>query len=180
MQIDARDHFEAIVVPSIEAYEEAEASLSRAINEDTPYLEKELARYSALRLGGAAALYLHHFADIVANRGLPPLPEFNGNVRAALEHLAQTSRTNFGTSDVELLGDIADATKHSVLTRRLPREVEEAGQVLTIARGFGDGPYGEGKYGGVDEVWVLARSGRRPLSKILRSVQEAWVAAMQG
>jgi hypothetical protein len=79
-----------------------------------------------------------------------------------------------GADDLALLGDVADALKHAVLTQWLPREVEEAGQVLAAGRGYGTGRYGEGKYGGVDEVWILGRSGTRSLSAVLQSVRTVW------
>jgi hypothetical protein len=175
MQLDAIDHFYQIVTPAIRAYEAAEDQLTRAVVDNQS--EEPLATaagFEALREGGAAAIYLHHFADIIAARGHPAGPDFGGDVRAARSWLAEVCEATHGEDLVGLLEDVADALKHSVLTRRLPREVEEAGQVLTICRGFGTGRYGEGKYGGVDEVWILGREGPRPLSLVLDRVSTAW------
>jgi hypothetical protein len=178
MQIDARVHFYAIVVPAIEAYKQAETELMRAIVDKHDEDAQTKARYSALRQGGAAAIFLHHFSDIVARRPPENLPNFEGNVASVRKWLSELSSQEHGTNNVALLGDIADALKHAVLTYRLPREVEEAGQVLAVARRYGTGRYGEGKFSGVDEVWVLSRSGKRPLRSILSSVRAVWERAL--
>ena len=178
MQIDAREHFKEIVVPAIAAYQQAETELTRTIIEKDSDEAQQKARYAALRLGGAAAIYLHHFSDIVATRPIPNLPNFERNVGSVRKWLTDESLQQSGASDVTLLADIADALKHAVLTYKLPREVEEAGQVLSISRGYGTGRFGEGKYGGIDEVWVLAKSGKRSLSSVLGSVRAAWEHAL--
>ena len=174
MQLDVLDHFREIIEPAIADFEQAEAELTAASQGGDEQQLRGVA-FRALRLGGAAALYLHHFADIVAHRPPDHFPAFKGSaddVRAWL--LAE------GASDLALLTDVADALKHAVLTRRLPREVEEAGQVLTASRGYGVGRFGEGKFGGVDEVWILAKSGQRPLNTLLRSVHRTWERVLLG
>ncbi len=173
MQIDTRLHFQAIILPAIAAYGAAEVNLTKVIVEKQTQNETT-AGFTALREGGAAALYLHHFSDIVAKRPVNGLPDFNGKVKAVREWLGSNCLASRGTNDVELLGDVADALKHAVLTQHLPREVEEAGQVLAVGRGYGTGGYGEGKYGGVNEVWILGRSGIRPLTSVLNSVSDLW------
>lgn len=168
MQLDAREHFTEIVVAAISEYVEAEAELSaatEAADEDST----QRARFRVLRLGGAAALYLHHFADIVAKRPVEGLPDFESSVTKVREFLQAK-----GAKDLGILGDAADALKHAVLSHRLPREVEEAGQVLVVSRGYGVGRYGEGKFGGGEQVWLLARSGQRPLTSVLREVSAVW------
>lgn len=177
MRIDAIPHFENIVLPAIRAYFDAEVDLTRTF-EGAAADAQAAAGYAALRQGGAAVFYLHHFVDIIAHRPAPMLPDFHGSARAARDWLAQFSGEHLGHSDVGLLTDICDALKHSVLTHNLPREVEEADQVLAVARGYGVGRFGEGKYGGGEEVWVLARSEPRPLGAILTSVSKAWSLAL--
>lgn len=174
MQLDAREHFTKIVVAAISEYVEAEAELSAATDAaDEDRIQK--ARFRALRLGGAAALYLHHFADIVAKRPLKGLPDFESSVTKVRELLQAK-----GANDLVILGDAADALKHAVLTHRLPREIEEAGQVLVVSRGWGVGRYGEGKFGGGEQVWLLARSGQRSLTSVLREVSAVWEGLLFG
>ena len=79
-----------------------------------------------------------------------------------------------GAVDLTILGDAADSLKHAVLTYPLPRQVEEAGQVLVVGRGYGVGRYGEGKFGGGEQVWILARAGPRPLTLLLRGISAVW------
>ena len=128
MQLDAREHFKEIVNPAIADYEQAEAELTGAVQTEDDGLT-QAARFKALRLGGAAVIFLHHFADIVAKRPPPGLPDFEGQV-SRVRKLLQAN----GANDIMLLGDAADALKHAILTQRLPREVEEAGQVVAVGR----------------------------------------------
>ncbi len=76
MQLDAREHFTEIVTAAVGEYLEAEAELSAA-TEAADEDRLRTARFRALRLGGAAAIYLHHFADIVAKRPSKGLPDFS-------------------------------------------------------------------------------------------------------
>ncbi|WP_426018710.1 hypothetical protein [Brevundimonas sp. DWR2-3-1b1] len=122
-QLDAREHFKEIVAAGVGEYVEAEAELTAATQAaDEDRIQK--ARFRALRLGGAAAIYLHHFADIVAKRPSKGLPDFESSVAKVREFLQAK-----GAVDLTILGDAADSLQHAVLTYRLPRQVEEAGQV---------------------------------------------------
>jgi hypothetical protein len=173
MQFGIREHFECIVLPAIEAYRASEVDLSAAAQGED-YALVVSARYTALREGAAAASFLHHFADIVAARPEADLPNFKSNPRVAEDWLLN----KYNATDVKLLKDVAEAIKHAILTRGGPRDVQEAGQVLVASRPFGEGRYGEGKFGGIDEVWVLAKSGRRSLSAIIKNVSDAWLQAL--
>lgn len=170
MQFDAGIHFSEIVCPAIDDYLAAEEALTIAVKSGNGLEE---ARYKALRLGAAAAIFLHHFSDVIANRPPEHLPDFQGDVGKVRGWLA-----TFGTNDVGILRDTADALKHAVLNPDRPRDVQHSGLVLTTQRGYGLGRYGEGKYGGVDEVWILANSGMRPLTAVLKSVRKAWRNAL--
>ncbi len=56
-------------------------------------------------------------------------------------------------ADFALLRDVAKAQKHVHLTRHNPR-VTRADQIVSRPIGWGEGPYGLGRYGGVQEVVV--------------------------
>jgi hypothetical protein len=60
--------------------------------------------------------------------------------------------------DFALLRDIANAQKHVHLTRRTP-QVTLADQIVSRPIGWGEGPYGLGRYGGVQQVVVDIRPG---------------------
>ena len=168
MQLDAREHFKEIVGPAISEYEQAEDELTEAVQAGNEARIHE-ARFRALRRGGTAIIFLHHFADVIAKRPPEGLPDFDGKISNVHQYLRE-----HGASDIALLGDTADALKHSALTRRLPRQVEAVEQVVTVGRGYGIGRYGEGKFGGTEQVWILARSGQRALTSVLRDIRSAW------
>lgn len=127
---------------------------------------------------GATAFYLHHFADIVAAERphfLPDEVRGVGQVQQWVAASCRMLRTDTPCSDVSLLGDIVDALKHSQLTRRLDRRNVAAREaVVVVGSGMGELGYGERKYGGVDQVLILAKSGILPLSSILQNVIDAW------
>ena len=84
-------------------------------------------------------------------------------------------RTDQRVTDVELCGDVADALKHAILTRNVDaRQIRENDAVLALGTGFGELSFGEGKYGGTQQVIVLANSGTRALSSVLQNVIDAW------
>lgn len=177
MDLGWREHFEEIVVPAWQAYLQAESDLTSAL-ELGDEAEVRKAKLKALREGGAASLYLHHFVEIVvAERPvwLPPVKDY----RAAQDWLSRHCfrlRSDEPSDDVRLLGDIADALKHSEL-RNQDRAVAARDAVIVVGAGFGEMPFGEGKYDGM-EVLVLAKSGKRPLSAVLQNVIDAWRRAM--
>lgn len=64
MQPPWDEHFHQIVIPAWPAYLRAEMCLTEAFREgDERFLKR--AGYDALREGGAATIYLHHYAEIV-------------------------------------------------------------------------------------------------------------------
>lgn len=78
-------------------------------------------------------------------------------------------------ADVELCGDVADALKHAVLTQRLDvRQVRKNHAVIALSTGYGDLAFGEGKFGGVVQVIVVANSSVRALSSALQNVVDTW------
>ncbi len=179
MQLGWELHFKEIVVPAWQAYLAAEKALTEVVETGD---ERAIgaAEFRALREGGAAAFYLHHFADIVFAEG----PEFLelphgsnlGDLRAWLSSFCFALRTEEPSEDVNLLRDVADALKHAVLTRNTHnRHVAANDAVVVIETGYGSVPFGEGKYGGVNQVVVLTNAGvKRPLSSILQNVVDAW------
>jgi hypothetical protein len=183
MQLGSRDHFDEIVIQAWKAYLSAESRLSAATAG-----EQRSCELAALREGGAATFYLHHFADIVAAENPQFLPRDVAertnrgrlaSVRRWLSSQCYRRSPDVLCGDVSLLGDVADALKHSVLERRVDeRSVSARDAVLTMSTGFGVVPFGEGKYGGGPQVIVLANSGPRALSAILLNVLNAWNRGM--
>jgi hypothetical protein len=83
--------------------------------------------------------------------------------RSAVDSAADDSayRAELATrnQDFKLLRDIAKAQKHVYLNRN-PPPVKRADQVTVRPTGFGEGPYGRGRYGGGDQVVVEITSGQ--------------------
>jgi len=177
MQLPWDEHFLEIVIPAWQAYLAAERKLSEAICSAEPH-QVERAKYDVLREGGAAAFYVHHFGEVVLRARpswLPAEIRLPGDVLDWLAGQCTMLRTDEVVADVALLADVADALKHAVLTRRTDgREVSTNDAVLVLRRNYGEHRYGEGKFGGADEVWILARSGARALSSVLQNVVDAW------
>ena len=177
MQLPWDEHFYEIVIPAWQAYLTAESRLTDAINARNEEASKR-AGYDALREGGAATIYLHHFAEIVM-RARPGW--LLGSISSAAELRRWVSdhctmlRTDRKVDDVQLCRDLADALKHAILTRNVDaRQIRENDAVLALSTGFGELGWGEGKYGGTQQVIVLANSGTRALSSVLQNVVDAW------
>ena len=84
-------------------------------------------------------------------------------------------RTERPIRDVALVRDVADALKHSILTRHLhQRQVAAAEAVLALSTGYGAINYGEGKSGGVEQIIVLTDRCPRALSSVMQNVVDAW------
>jgi hypothetical protein len=175
MQLPWDEHFYEIVIPAWQAYLAAEQRLTDALAAKNGMSR---ARYDALREGGAASSYVHHFGEVVLRARPAWLPK---SIQAPHEIIGWLAphctmlRTTRLVPDVELLRDVADALKHAILTRRAAqRQVGANDAVLAMGSGFGMLRFGEGKYGGIEEVLVKATTGTRALSGILQNVVDAW------
>jgi hypothetical protein len=77
--------------------------------------------------------------------------------------------------DVVLLGDVADAFKHFKLDRS-NRTVDGADAIIMTDTGWGKLRYGEGKWGGIEQVIVERKSGeQRAISSVIQNVFDAWL-----
>jgi len=177
MQLPWDEHFHKILIPAWQSYLAAEIELTKAVDSKQEASIQQT-KYSALREGGAAVFYLHHFADVVLRAKPHWLPNNMNDLRELREWVALQCtmlRTQNSVSDVSLLGDVADALKHAVLTQRVDiRDVAANEAVIVAQSGNGKIDYGERKYGGQDQVLILARSGTRALSSVLQNVVDAW------
>jgi hypothetical protein len=173
MQFDWQTHFDRVVIPSWRAFLTAEDRLSAAVvAQDAALIDHE--SYEALREGGAAAIYLHHFTEIAWDRRAHFLAAgLNGvgDVRGWLATMCYAGRSNTLVADFELLRDIADALKHATLTRQNPApRVPANNRVITVGTGYGGHSLWRG------QVWWHRRP--RALSGILQNVVDAWRTAM--
>jgi hypothetical protein len=177
MQLPWDEHLREIVIPAWQAYLSAEHRLTQAVlAKDEAATER--ARFDALREGGAASFYLHHFGEVVLRarpHWLPGDVTKPPHIISWLAPFCTALRTDRQLPDVELLRDVADSLKHAILTRRLEeRQVAANEAVLVADTVYGAGRFGEGKWGGVLQVIVLTETGGRALSAVLQNVLDAW------
>ncbi len=180
MQLSWDEHFHHIVLPAWRAYLGAERKLSEAVcKQDETSVAR--ARYDALREGAAACFFIHHYADLILRARPPWLPDEIADLKGLriwLSKYCMMLRTNKSAEDVALLGDVADALKHAILTMRLhERDVSANDAVIIIGTGYGELAFGEGKYGGIEQVLVKAKSRTRALSCVVQNVIDAWCRA---
>ena len=111
MQFPWDEHFHEIVIPAWQAYLRAENRLTDATRaRDEGALTR--AGYDALREGGAATVYLHHFAEIVIRAkpawlrtGIRSHRELR---RWASSHCTMLRNASRPVDDLGLCGDVAD------------------------------------------------------------------------
>src|SRR5262249_27338221 len=97
------------------------------------------------------------------------------DVRNAVEAKCVFLRTTKPVADVTLLRDVADAFKHH-RPDRPSATVKVSTDVVPIGSGYGEMRYGEGKYGGAEQVVITIQGGdKRALSSLLQNVFDAWM-----
>lgn len=175
MDLGWETHFREIVLPAYREYLNADDRLTVAIKTGG---DVDRARFDALREAGAAAFYLHHFSDIVLREPAPFLPgdcRKIKDLRNLLSEHCTMLRGKERCDDINLLADVVDALKHSVLTNRLDeRQVASRDAVIVIGSGVDELSWGEGKYGGEEEVLVKTNGGLRAMSCVMSNVVDAW------
>lgn len=179
--MDSATYFEVFVVQNFRAYLAAEAALTEAFKiGNAGELEKH--RRAALIAAMNVCVPAYHFADaIFAAR--PAWMSFTLTDLATLrqdveKQHCQMLRTGTAATDLVILGAVVDAFKHFEL-RNHSRPVTAIDATLTVATGWGELGWGEGKYGGVDQVIVELNDGKkRALSSILQNVIDMWRRAM--
>ncbi|OSJ32542.1 hypothetical protein BSZ19_18490 [Bradyrhizobium japonicum] len=134
-----------------------------------------IARQGVLLAARQAVDLLHHLADFVWKEPSAWPEPFTGldDVRAKVEAHCIFLRKPGPSKDVTLLRDVAVAFKHHRPTRG---SVTVSTDIVPAGSGFGMLRFGEGKYGGVEQVIVTIDTGeRRALSSILQDVFDAWM-----
>jgi hypothetical protein len=172
------DHIARVVRPALRKYVDAENSLTAAVlAKDSSAIDT--ARQDVMLAARQAATELHHLSDFVLKEPSPTL-QFTKieDVRKAVDVKCVYSRTTSPVQDVGLLRDVADAFKHH-RPDRANTKVRVSTDILSKGTGFGGGRFGEGKYGGIEQVVVTTTDGdRRALSSILQNVFDAWISLL--
>ena len=170
-----QEHLEEIVLPAWQDYLAAEHRLSVAAKlGDEPGRRRQ--SYAALRHGAAAALFLHHFGDVVLRARPPFLPadvQSAADLQEWLTGYCTYLRTDRIAADVLLLADLVEGLRQAPLIGTAGPDVGNE-EILVVAAGVGDLPSDEGKVDGVDQVVIQVRSGPRALTAVLQNVVDAW------
>ena len=172
------DHLNSIVRPSLRNFTTADRAFVAA---QTAAAGVEETRQAVMLAARQAAVELHHFSDFVLNNPAPPIAFSDlGAVRAAVQsHLIFLREPKAPyVDDVALLRDVADAFKHHKLDRS-NATVEGAEAIVMTGTGWGKLRWGEGKWGGVEQVIVERKNGdQRALSSVLQNVFDAWLTLL--
>ncbi|TPQ31532.1 hypothetical protein C2U70_23830 [Bradyrhizobium guangdongense] len=168
------DHIARRVRPALRNYIEAEHALTRAL-ETRDAATIDAARDAVDLAGRQAVDLLHHLADYVFEEKTVALPAFAdmGAVRAAIDGKCEFLRNGQHVDDVDLLRDVAVAFKHH---RPKSGRISSSNDIAPGGVGFGQCRWGEGKYGGVEQIIVATKTGdRRALSSVMQNVFDAWM-----
>jgi hypothetical protein len=174
------DHLDDLVRTALLDYIAAEAGLNVA-NDSGDAAAIQEAKRRVNMTARQAVDFLHHFADFVWKEPDPALAAFKhtGDVRNAVRPLCVFARSQTSVDDVTLLMDVADAFKHH-RPDRPSATVDVSFAITTEYGGYGQLRYGEGKYGGAEQMIVTRISGeKRALSSILQNVFDAWMTYLK-
>ena len=170
------NHIAEIVRPALRNYLASEMKLTEAL-ESKDSVAIETARQYVMLSARQATKELHHLADFVLKEPSHAMSFAKiEDVRAAVEAKCVFLRTaNYPIADVALLRDVADAFKHHRLDRPNTK-VSVSTDVVPTGGGYGELHYGEGKYGGGEQVIITLKDGnKRALSSVLQNVFDAWM-----
>jgi hypothetical protein len=176
MQLPWDEHFFEIVIPAWQAYLAAEKQISLELAAGSNIAQR--ARYAALREGGAASFYVHHFGEIALRarpRWLPDRISKPNQVVDWLSDYCTALRTENPIDDVSLLRDVADALKHAILSRNLQdRQVSANEAVLVLPTTWDEMTWDDFQWD-AEQVSIRTTNGRlRPLAGVLQNVIDAW------
>lgn len=181
--MNLNERLDTLLNPAFRDYASAESELSEAIKGENPDAIKT-AREKVILAARQAASELHQFSDAVDVERPRWLPSNIVGPRAVQQwvqkNYCQYLRNGNPCEDMDLLHDIQDAIKHVKLkVRNPPRRVSSDKATVSLSTGYGQLPFGEGKYGGAEQMVVTLDDGRqRALSSVLQNSIDAWRAAL--
>lgn len=162
------DQFEAVVLPALAEYRAAEGELSDAVLRHPERLDA--ARELVMRRARTAAIELHQLADFAAHETNVDVQQLRNDIEQHCVFL----RDGAPVADIGLLRDVAEAFKHHKLDRKNAR-VSASNGMTVHPTGYSSLAFGEGKYGGTEQVIIKANDGKqRALSSILQNATDAW------
>jgi hypothetical protein len=172
------DHIAAVVRPALRRYAAAEKALTDALNsKDAGAIAA--ARGEVMLAARQATDVLHHLSDFVLKEPSSGLGFAKiEDVRSTVEAKCVFLRTVNPIADVMLLRDVTDAFKHH-RPDRSSATVLVSTDVVPVGSGWGQMRWGEGKYGGDEQVIITTKDGnKRALSSVLQNVFDAWMTLL--
>ena len=172
------EQIDGVVRPALRKYLMAERALTEAVlSHDAVAIDA--ARQDVTLAARQAVVELHHLTDFVLKEPSASLHFADiAGIRSAVEAECVFLRTGNPVADVSFLRDIADAFKHH-RPDRASATVASSADIVPLSLGFGEGRFGEGKYGGVEQFMVTKKDGdRRALSSVLQNVFDAWMTLL--
>lgn len=181
------EFFDKHVLINFHAYQAAESYLSKvAASSPSTSDEYKAATDQAMVAAMNAATAVYHLADHIFTQysatnamvvyGMSDLKDYRDYLD---KHKCVYVGNGKLVDDLSLLGAVVDAYKHFDL-RNKSRPVTSANATVVVATGWGQLPFGEGKWGGVAQVVVRLNNGKeRALSKVLQNVVEMWKGEIQ-
>lgn len=172
------DHLDNVVRPTIRHYVAADRLFIEAQKSGDGVDE---ARHVVMLAARHAAIDLHHLSDFVVNNPAPgaTFADLRAARAAVQSHLIFLREPKAPyVDDVVLLGDVADAFKHFKLDRP-NRTVDGADAIIMTGTGWGKLRFGEGKWGGIEQVIVERKNGdQRAVSSVMLNVFDAWLTLL--
>lgn len=171
------NHIAAVIQPALRKYLAAEKALTDALK-STGSSGADTARQDVMLAARQATDVLHHLSDFVHKEPSPGLAFAKiEDVRSAVDAKCVFLRTATPVADVRLLRDVANAFKHHRPDRKTTVQVST--DVVPIGSGWGQMRWGEGKYGGAEQVVITMQDGdKRALSSVLQNVFDAWMTLL--
>ncbi|TWB45561.1 hypothetical protein FBZ98_11531 [Rhizobium sp. ERR 922] len=167
------NHWERIILASVREFLGAE-DLAAALETGHDAGAARNAAYEALRRSMVATIFLHHFAEVAANRQHPALHGL-GKLAIYKELAARTLAPDQSPrpDDVKILGEVADAIKHGELNANHIRHVARNGRVIEWTHEAAS-LFAEGSANGAPQIIVATAAGSRSLRAVLHKVSTTW------
>ena len=184
MILDCKTHFKKIILASLDEFLDVEKKYVQLQNNRGALEEIEKVKFEVIRRARSAAIELHHFSELVLatqpNLILDTSDTQSLNTlksKLKVLHCQMKPQSN-SIQEIDLLCDVADAFKHFEL-RKDDRTIKNSDDVQLIYIAWGNGVYGEGYYGGFNQVIVKSRSfSVRVLSSVLKKIAQTWCSIL--
>jgi len=169
------DHIDGTVRPVLRKYAAAEKGLTAANKAIRP--KSHGRRHAGGDAGGTASRRRpaspFRFRPERAGAAASRVPGCGAGARRLRPHCVFLRVSTLPIDDISLLRDVAEAFKHHKPARP-SITVASSQHIITIASGWGELRYGEGKNGGDEQVLVIRKDGeKRALSSILQDAFDA-------